>query len=271
MPSKCPREEVQAPDINIANAEIAKIIEMAGEHLNGFRYRRTKGNIINFNRIASSYCQLCQRMHDHDNTAYIKVDTSGSVTLKCRHSGNTSINLGNVNVAQIKVAPVAVNAAPVPARAPKKNQFVYTERVHSIKATAFNFFAPDIKYLHYSEEHVKPLNFEQAKYDTIVIKSGMGTGKSVALREYIKTIPNHFRVVIVSFRRSFTAEVMGKLTEFTDYQDVKKGNYNQLRLIVQLESLHKLDVLSGVPTLVVLDESESILNITIPTWQEREL
>ena len=250
LPPKCPREEVQAPSINIDDAEMVKIIKMAGEHLEGFRYRRTKGNIINFNRIASSYCQLCQRMHDHDNTAYIKVDTSGAVTLKCRHN-DKSIELGNVNV-----APLTINAALTPALKKKR---AFPKYIQSLKADTLPL-VPEFTYSEYNVPYVNHIKFENDKYDAVIIKSGMGTGKSVALREYIKTVPDHYRIVIVSFRRSFTSEVAGKLNEFTDYQDVKKGTYKLPRMIVQFESLHKLDLMAGTPTVLILDESESILN-----------
>ena len=48
-------------------------------------YKDVTGNFINFTRIEPSYCSLCSRTHDNDNTFYIIITKRGYM-YKCRRS-----------------------------------------------------------------------------------------------------------------------------------------------------------------------------------------
>jgi len=112
----------------------------------------------------------------------------------------------------------------------------------------------------YNERQCQPLTFGN-KYDTLLVKSAMGTGKTKALCNYIDNLNFDPTIIIVSFRRSFTTEIKSNFTGFVDYQDVK-GPLTQKQLIVQFESLHRLAIPTrpNSPILTILDESESILS-----------
>jgi hypothetical protein len=127
-------------------------------------------------------------------------------------------------------------------------------------------FAPEAKVLtKFSvERYCKPglweFKFYGSKYDTLLIKSGMGTGKTKMLLEYLALLPQEIGIVFVSFQRSFTTELKEKLQgKFVDYWDVK-GKITLPQVIIQFESLHCLRMPVGKQVLLVLDESESIIN-----------
>jgi len=47
-----------------------------------FVYRSTTNNIINYNRLVPSYCELCSRVHDKDNTLYIMIYNDSKAVVK---------------------------------------------------------------------------------------------------------------------------------------------------------------------------------------------
>jgi len=109
----------------------------------------------------------------------------------------------------------------------------------------------------FSDENIKSLN----------ICSPYNTGKT----QYIKNVLDKFqpeRILWVSYRISLTNDIKYNFESY-GFQTYLTGNYRADKLIVQLESLHKLDYNSefidegnGVPSydLVIIDEVESILS-----------
>jgi hypothetical protein len=110
----------------------------------------------------------------------------------------------------------------------------------------------------YSERYVREYPFR--KWDTIVIQSHMGTGKTVQLFDAIKTFR---RVLILSARRSYSSFINSELFTmelgFTNYMDVKGHLSGHNRLILQVESLHRIAWEYEPYDLVIMDESESLL------------
>jgi hypothetical protein len=112
----------------------------------------------------------------------------------------------------------------------------------------------------YCEPDLRQFSFHGSKYDTLLIKSNMGTGKTKQLVEYIKDVPQEIYIIFVSFRRSFTTEIRKKLgASFVDYREVQDKKIIASRVVIQFESLHRLELPIGKRTLLVLDESESII------------
>jgi hypothetical protein len=57
-------------------------IEAMGDH----RVYEVKGSIVTFKRIRPSHCNICNRIHETDNTAYLVLRKDGTHRLKCRHA-----------------------------------------------------------------------------------------------------------------------------------------------------------------------------------------
>lgn len=104
---------------------------------------------------------------------------------------------------------------------------------------------------------------------TFVIKSHLGTGKTTQALEWIKA-HKESRVLVISARRTFTRFIMGDLAplkddgiEFHAYDERSESfdllsSYNYV--VVQVESLWRLEDDFKSYDFVVVDESESILN-----------
>src|SRR3989344_1344428 len=130
----------------------------------------------------------------------------------------------------------------------------------------------------YTAEKMRP--FEDTP--TLCVKAAMGIGKTNELIEYIIR-KNFSRIIIISFRLTFTAEVLRRFPNIVSYKNIKRNTGDDLvvdddsiqqnivgdiklsefpRIVIQTESLHRicLDTDISTDTLVILDESESILN-----------
>jgi len=113
---------------------------------------------------------------------------------------------------------------------------------------------------------ITPLNFEKAEGatmapDTLLVKLPMGTEKTKALVEYLNSekIPEDARVIIISFRKSFTSKLHKSIgPKFVDYQTVD-GLINDSKVIVQYESLCQLKIHDLDKTILILDEAKSII------------
>ena len=109
----------------------------------------------------------------------------------------------------------------------------------------------------YAESSLKP--YETTS--TLLVKAPMAIGKTKALREHMEknfsAICN--KIIFVSFRRTFTANIKSNFTDFESYMDLQ-GELTQNRLIIQVDSLHRLKTMDvDPPDLVIFDESESII------------
>jgi len=97
--------------------------------------------------------------------------------------------------------------------------------------------------------------------DTLLVKSPMATRKTKVLVEYLNSdqVPKDARVIIISFRKSFTSELLNNIgPDFVDYQTVD-GIIDANKVIVQYESVRRLNVCDLDKTILILDEAESIL------------
>jgi len=113
----------------------------------------------------------------------------------------------------------------------------------------------------YSESIMRPFVEPGSEVPrTICVKAPMKMGKTKMLREFIK---DHFSnpdcvIRILTFRRTFASHMHQRFSDlgFTIY-DATVGKITDKRLIIQLESLHRLEI--HHTDLVVLDESELII------------
>ena len=144
---------------------------------------------------------------------------------------------------------------------PKEYRALYTKYGMN-KRDAMEITAPTttIKTSRYSERYVQPFSF--ADTDTIILSSHLGTGKTT---QTVKMIGEYTRVLIVSGRKTFSRFIMGDLADkglpFVSYLDAGHGPLSaHSRLVIQVESLWRLEDRFQDYDFVILDESETILN-----------
>lgn len=242
---------------------------------NDNKFKFVRNGVFIFSRQRPSHCEFCSRTHDSDNTVIVTAQNNdGVITVfkQCRkyideHHDSGAVSIGEFisNVAPIEVANETdqrINERKISCWVDK----TIVKSVSDLKSgndlfptrLLFDDLAPVRKHV-YSEPILLP--FELTK--TLVVHAMMKMGKTKALLDYIKKyFSNGLREPIirfVSFRQTFSGNIKEKFADFTLYSDIK-GPLNQTKLIVQVESLWRLDIQEGAdaPDLLILDECESI-------------
>lgn len=241
--------------------DIKSIVTAAGLDAH-HRFRMRRDDVYVYNRIAPSYCEFCERTHDRDNTLIVRAVPSPEeglidVFMSCRkwsaENAPRSRRIGGYFAAIDQPGDGVDDTA---------NERWTTERIERIidraQATDDKLFSAH-KGVVYDEPVLRPF----ALCDTLVVHAAMKMGKTKALRNYINTYfpqdaisPQVIR--FVSFRQTFGANIKAAFPDFVLYSDVRDQLLAQPRLIIQVESLHRLEIDSDPPDLLILDECESI-------------
>lgn len=242
----------------IADISTDTILRAAAEYTQGHRFRSRRGNILIFRRIIPSHCVLCDRIHHHDNTLLISIDPSGGIFLICRHAERGMRKL----IGTFAGDAVTVDNQTYNGLAISRGKIEYAiDNCHKFQQiSAFDKMKYKDK-LVYNEPEIQQFSLT----DTLCVRAAMKMGKTKALAEYIQRYytdsPMHkHRIVFLSFRQTFAGNIKERFPDFTLYSDIA-GGLRQRRLIIQVESLHRyiIEVGDEPPDLVILDESESIL------------
>ena len=204
------------------------------------------GNIlINTKRLYPSYCDLCEREHDNDNTLYLQMFNDGKqkkLMRGCIRSKN-------------KMSFIWTDAPENDKEKKKKSaDEIFKDMVLS-KSTTFDSLKKRFKdtlkranvntiYINsdYCNKSVDLMDHMKNDASGIIsIKSNMGTGKTRAnsdiVKELVKSKPD-YRCGVISFRTSLAKQYKSKYEGFTSYLDKKKlGD----RWICQLDSINKVE------------------------------
>lgn len=89
--------------------------------------------------------------------------------------------------------------------------------------------------------------------NTILVKAGMGMGKTKNLKNLFKNYEDK-KIIIISFRKTLDREYVNNFEGFTLYEDIKMKTYDTDvydKIVIQIDSLYKL---RGHVDLIVLDE-----------------
>lgn len=116
------------------------------------------------------------------------------------------------------------------------------------------------------QRYLDDLRFRD-KEDTLLIKSQLGTGKTNAITNLIR-MGHYPRILIISPRKTYTHSQMGEfanddtglLPKLESYLDHTGPLHRLDYLIIQVESLYRVGSWFTPYDLVIMDESESILN-----------
>ena len=214
-------------------------------------YKCTRDAMLLFRRTRPGYCKICADTHTRDNSVlvYLGPKVGGYMVFEqCRRylfyygkDGNHFHQIGEI----------VSNTAVVKPQSPLRDNIPK-------ELTQLLFHDLPNKNV-YDEAVLRP--FELAR--TLIVHAPMKIGKTKALVDYIE---NHFKdtlrpnvIRILSFRQTFSGNIKEKFADFVLYSDVT-GPLSQSRLIVQIESLYRLDLSANCepPDLLILDECESI-------------
>ncbi len=229
---------------------INEVLIIAKKYIEAFEIREIISNKIIFNRIRESYCEICERIHENENSIYIIV-YSNKFRIYCRRNDDKYIecDLKNQDV-NIKLNKYLIM---------KRNlNNIINNKEYKYNKNEDIFDKKNI--IKYNNKTIKEYEFKDKKI--LIIHSNVKTGKTQKLKEYIEKNTNLKYIIIISFRILFSIELNDKLKDFINYLDIKEKRYSLKKIkkiIIQLDSLYKLNI-DVDPDIIILDEIESILN-----------
>lgn len=260
----------------LCGGDVAKVLDIcaAAGITRDNRFNCVRGGMFLFTRLRPSHCALCERSHDSDNTVIVNVSPGPGdiiyVYQGCRkykqERGGVGVRIGEFSSGVEGGIGAAGIGAAVADPPPERPVMSYAEREIAAAVvdpaslyparTLFDDLPAGAKCV-YDEPALRP--FELAR--TLVVHAAMKMGKTKALRAFVdRYFASKLRrdiIRYVSFRQTFSGNVKEKFADFTLYSDVA-GPLSQDRLIVQVESMHRLEVGIEPPDLLILDECESI-------------
>lgn len=211
------------------------------------RFRDQSDGFLNFDRDGVAMCPLCHRVHEKDGMyAYV---AGGRWVLRCRRGEKKeSADLCS-----------AGGLPQVPAEATVK--LSWAERLEKTVAAPLAPLALTATEA-YAERSMRPYPLA---YEVMAIKAPCKTGKSVTLRSWMQGWGRKF--VLISHRRSFSAEWVAKANadglDLLSYQDSKGDialrDMRHRGIVIQYESLHRLDLDGAGEYIAICDEWVSIL------------
>ena len=236
--------EVVSIDENI----LKEILENTKEYLINFKVRNIISNKIIFDRIKGGYCDICERIHENENSSYI-ILYDNIYRLYCRRNENKYIEFSlKTNNNSIKLNKYLI----------LKNNIKYNNNI--IGYYDFNNEFTKSNSIIYNNKELKEYDFKDK--NVLIIHGNVKIGKTKKLKEFINNNNDIKYIIIISFRILFSVELKSKFKDFINYLDIKTKTFSLKKIpkiIIQLDSLYKL-LIDIQPDLIILDEVESILN-----------
>lgn len=283
LPLKRTEATRQKVNLTLLDENIAEILKLdcVLERIVDFTYRTNYGNLLVFDRKNPSQCKLCNEIHHKDNTLMLSIADNGTIFEKCRHAPNKTIKIGEYSKfheihsqlhtndkKESKTTRNEKESKTIQDNGKEENSGLWFPELirglsKHIDLTERNLRNSGCNIDVYSEPTMK--NYPLTR--TLFVRAQMKLGKTKALRQYMET---YFQPVtnpiirIVTFRQTFSNSIKSSFPDFTLYNSLT-GMINQTRnprLIIQVESLHRLEMYAGIAPiqLLVLDEVESILD-----------
>ena len=240
-------------DIEIEDEKIKEILNLTNQYWrDSFEYDGVKNNIICFKRFKSSYCPLCKREHEHDNSLYIIVSNEYAC-VRCRRPNKGEDTLIKaIYIGDPEEKPKGIKKKPQK-EIPIEKIFYKGRKTHIDDSKTINY---DIAFMNSSR--IKCIKAEMKMFKT--------TNNVKKVKGILEENPNS-RIILCSFRRTFSFEAKRSYPDFTHYENIEKKTFSLAeysQIIIQLESLHRIDVAgsyrkeSPSVDLLILDEIESI-------------
>lgn len=227
-----------------------------------FVYRNTEGNFINFTRLTSSYCDICERVHNNENSMMGFV-IDNKLYRRCRRNQCNPDQDMRGSYLEMEF---------------KSSSYDRCKALRQTIEDVDEDFEPLEPYLDgdgvriYNKNKVKSIKSD--KYDTEFIKAPMKLGKTKTLLEWVMSLPPDVTICILSFRKTFSKQIlkMFKGFGFVSYNDFvgEITPKQHKRIIIQIESMHRIR--DGVYDYVILDESESLIGqFANPDMKRKEM
>ena len=245
-----------------------------------FKLRKIYGSLLCYNRIKATFCRFCNEIHHKDHTLMYRInsidDWPGNYEIyeHCRHKKGKSQLIGEFQSEMI----VSFRTHTTMRSDQKTKENIIDKTIGRLLANSTStngkivanensddlFALITSNYVTYNEPQMRPYEL----VPSLIIKAQMGLGKTITLKKYIESYHsnNLDKSVIrfVTFRQTFSNSLLKSFPDFVLYSDIQ-GDISHIqypRIIVQVESLHRLKMIPNIEPidLLILDESESIIN-----------
>ena len=247
LPNRAPQPVIenkdQLVDVNVFSEALMKLPPNVYRPTNTVPHQ-TGGCRLHLVRIKTAECNYCHREHTN-NGAYLHYNpTTQEITFVC---------LADVSRKKYII---------IPGKKRRNKKHYITDEKFRNQAIDISLFQSTIT----NQPEMSKFQFTNKK--TLVVRGACGTGKTTALCECIRDLPTTAKVLIISFRRSLAGKQYHELQPlgFVKYDEVNTPYYYQKRLIVQIDSLHKV---RGKYDLLVLDEVEYVLQHLVEFVKEK--
>jgi hypothetical protein len=250
----------------------------------GFAFRALEGGVISFDRVGvSGTCRICGRVHDSESSLLLSVVAGADrfrVYEHCRRAKGQRRLLGELSAGLAEIpaeqkAPAGGRERPADVRQvrlPREPEEAATGRRIGAEVEALRRAPPGEEMAcaqgYRTHVYCDPVMRDYELEPTLAVRAQMKMGKTKALRQLLD---RHFPagaaeppvIRFVTFRQTFSHAVARSFPDFVLYSDVegRLGTARCPRLIVQVESLHRVQLPSGGAALdlLILDEVESVL------------
>ncbi|KAF9194651.1 hypothetical protein BGZ51_008582 [Haplosporangium sp. Z 767] len=207
--AKIPAEKGAKLSQSVVDAVQALFLKYKRANQLEFKYDG-KGMLFRLQRVQGGHCDICNREHEADN-AFLKLGTTGFASLHCYR----------VEVIRA-VSPQAINVGTLlDADTTYSSRFVKHEYLAPPRSTPFR------------------TNTFRKQLPSLVISSATGTGKTGFVRALVAANPG-YKFVAVTCRRSLADALEPRLV-FTNYQDIKEPRIACDKLVIQAETLYRID------------------------------
>lgn len=262
--------------LTLVDDEDASRVLEAAKVFTDHQYRERVGNLFIFDRLRGGNCDICtearglvvSHTQDHTMLLLVKNTPTGIIVWRsCRKDKSktkkllfsdpgatmdvhTDTNTCGVPISTVETVKIWMN----------KTLSRAIDNKTPLPPSLFDKLPVESRNV-YDEPTLR--NFELVP--TLAVKANMKMGKTKKLIEhmdkYFKSVAREHTIRFISFRQTFSSNIKEKFADFTLYSDVK-GLLRQKRLIVQVESLHRVSVSypDEAPDLLILDECESIFD-----------
>ena len=249
---------------DISTSVINQVIEMLNDKclLNGFIFHAQNNNILSFRRILPTICPIHKITHEHENmfvTIY-NSDSGKKIYYNCYRK--YSADERPLYVGAIKDTTGTIEKIETDTNIIRRIDDIMNKRINPHSALASNFEKLPSELCNiYNEPSLRPYELK----NTLCVSAQMKMGKTKTLKAFIEqnfpssTIDAPI-IRFISARMTFSASLAKDFADFTVYKDIVEQTIygmNYPRVIVQVESLHRLNVYDDVD-LLILDEAESI-------------
>ncbi|KAI7815988.1 hypothetical protein BC939DRAFT_470745 [Gamsiella multidivaricata] len=220
------------------------------KHADQYAVHYEGGMIFKLKRKCSGHCDICKRCHTSDH-AYLQLWTNGEIHLHCHRSARkVGVLLDKLGFsAVIELCAMACKQRP---SVPLDGAITYIE-----KYIKHELLAPGLPSLKLGNGK---LNAAREKLPSLMFCSATGTGKTMYIDALVKANPGR-QIVCVTCKKSL-ANANGQRHDIPNYQDIRKPIITEDRIMIQAESLWRLDLdfYLDNDVILILDEVSSLFD-----------